>query len=403
MRVLIVSQHFPPEVTAASARVEAFADGLAERGHDVEVLCEVPNHPTGIVELEYRRHAVVRRDAGSYRVSHVWVRANPAKTTRSRLLLYGTFAAAAATIGSGLRRPDVILTSSPPLPGAAAAALLAARFRVPWVFDVRDLWPAAAVLLGELRGERIIHAAERLERRLYSSAAAITVTTEPFREQVVAHGGAPEKITVVPNGTTQAWLDAGALESERGSMDLPTETFLWTYAGNLGIAQGLESAIDAAGILGDGFSLVLLGAGPRRADLERRAAGLTGADVSFRGLVPPAQAARYMRASDALLVPLDPQPGLRAFVPSKLFDSCAVGRPVILAAEGESRRLAEASGAVLPVPPGDAAALAGAIRRLRDDPALGAALSAAGREFARGYLRSAQIDRLESILERAAR
>ncbi len=122
----------------------------------------------------------------------------------------------------------------------------------------------------------------------------------------------------------------------------------------------------------------------------------------FTGLVEPERAARYMRAADALLVSLDSQPALEKFVPSKLFDSCAVGRPVVLAAAGEAPRLATAADAALVVAPGDSEELAGAIRRLRHEPELTAELERAGRAFAAEYLREDQIAKLEAILERAA-
>ncbi len=398
MRVLILSQHFAPEVTAARARVEAFAAGLAARDHQVEVICAVPNHPEGIVYPEFRRRAIIRRALDGYRVSYVWVRASPKKSVRNRLLLYGTYAAGGALAGALARRPDVVLASSPPLPVGAAAALVAARHRVPWVLDVRDLWPEAAVALGEIPEGRAARAAERLERRLYRSATAITTVTEPFRDDIAAKGVEVDKVTLIPNGTTQAWLDAGELAPDRAAANLPSGSFVWAYGGNLGLAQGLDAAIDAAAELGDGFQLLLIGDGPLRARLENRAAELPPGSVAIRGLVQPDVAARLLRAADALLVPLDARPALRKFVPSKLFDYAALGRPVIVSAAGEASRIAAEAGAGLTIAPGDPVALAAAVRRLRDEPSLGESLSAAGRGLARAYLRDRGVDRLDALL-----
>ncbi|HXF00982.1 MAG TPA: glycosyltransferase family 4 protein [Solirubrobacterales bacterium] len=398
MRILILTQHFAPEVTAARVRLEAFAEGLAERGHEVEVVCEVPNHPEGVVRPEFKGRVTVRKTMNGVKVHYVWVRASPRKTAVNRVLLYGSYAAMATVVGSSLRRPDVVLASSPPLPVAAAAALVAARHRVPWVFDVRDLWPEAAIILGELSDGRVARLARRLEHWLYRSAAAIVTVTEPFRSDIARHIEDPGKISVITNGTTRTWLDIGASEVDRAPLSLPEDRFVWAYAGNLGIAQGLEAAIDAAGILGDGYQLLLLGDGPVRESLHQRAQDLDSGAVAFHGLVEPAVAARYLRAADALLVPLDAQPALRKFVPSKLFDCCAVGRPVIVAAAGEPQRLVAEGDAGIAVPPADAEALAGAVRRLRDDPALGASLGEAGRAFASQHLRERQVAQLEEVL-----
>ena len=402
MRILFLSQYFTPEVTAARSRVHPFAELLAARGHEVEVICEVPNHPDGIVREEFRGKLTTTREMDGFRVRYVWVSTSPTKTTRTRLQFYGSYAVAATLAGFAARRPDVVLVSSPPLPAAAAAAAVAARHRVPWVMDVRDPWPEAAVVLGELSNPRVIGALERLERRLYRSATRIVTVTEPFREDIGRKSGTPEKITVIPNGTTQAWIDAGDEEVDRAEMDMPADRFVWTYAGNVGIAQGMEAAIAAAAELGDDFQLQIVGQGPRLAQVKKLAAELSDDRVVFRGLVEPHVAARYLRASDASLVPLGAQAELAKFVPSKLFDCCAIGRPVILSAAGEPVRLAAEADAALPVPPEDAEALAAALRRLAGDEELRTGLAERGREFATGYLRERQVERLEQVLRDAA-
>src|SRR5215207_679264 len=147
MRILILTQFFTPEIGATSTRMHHFAAGLAARGHDVHVLCEVPNHPQGVVHPGYRGRPVIRKRLDGFHGHWLWVATKPEKTTRDRLAFYATYAGMAVAWGSSLPRPDVILASSPPLPVAAAAAGLARRHRSPWVMDVRDLWPQAAVAL----------------------------------------------------------------------------------------------------------------------------------------------------------------------------------------------------------------------------------------------------------------
>lgn len=399
MRILIFSQYFAPEVTAARARLEPFAELLAAAGHKVEVICEVPNHPEGIVREGYRGRFSVRRQADGYRVKHVWVRASPVKSTRSRVLFYGTYALSAMIAGALGRRPDVIFISSPPLPAAAAAMAVAWRHRVPWVMDVRDPWPEAAVALGELTNPRVIAALERLERKLYADAAAIVTVTETFKQGIAAKVGDPGKVTIIPNGTTRAWMEAGETEPDRGELDMPEDRFVLTYAGNVGLAQGLEFAIEAAGELGEGFQLQIVGSGPLLERAKAAASKLPPGRVVFRGLVEPELAATYLRASDATLVPLNAGREFEQFIPSKLFDCCAVGRPVILAAGGESRRLAERYGAALAIESQDSRQLVEAVRKLQTDEALRADLGRRGRDCAAEYLRERQAERLGELLE----
>jgi glycosyltransferase involved in cell wall biosynthesis len=173
------------------------------------------------------------------------------------------------------------------------------------------------------------------------------------------------------------------------------------YAGNFGLAQGLDAAVEAAGLLGDDYRLILLGGGPHRDALGELAARVAPGRVEFRDLVQPEEAAGLMRAADALLVSLGSAPELAKFVPSKLFDCAALRRPVILAAAGEAPRIAERSGSALVTSPGDPEAMAAAVRRLRGDAALGERLADAGPALAREHLRERQVERLEEVLARA--
>jgi glycosyltransferase involved in cell wall biosynthesis len=397
MRVLLFTQYFRPEITAGAMRTEAFADGLIARGHEVAVVCEVPSHPQGVIDPAFRGRIVFRSEEGGARVRRVWVYARPTKTAVSRIANYASYALMAAVVGFRGPRPDVVLASSPPLPVGSAAAAVARRFGVPWVLDVRDLWPDIAVVLGQLPEGPPLEAARRLERSLYRSASRITAVTEPFKEHIEANGGRG-KVSVIYNGTGPTYLDVEGTEPDRGELGIPNDRFVLTYAGNVGIAQGLEAAVEAAGSLGDDFQLLLVGEGPRRPALEEMAARLPEGRVRFRDLVPPEQAARIMRASDALLVPLARNPELRAYVPSKLFDNCAIGRPVIVATGGEPERLVSESEAAICVPPEDAPALVGAVGELRGSKQRSAELSERAVAFARDHMRTAGVDDLERIL-----
>jgi glycosyltransferase involved in cell wall biosynthesis len=398
MRILILSQHFTPEVTAARFRIEPFVEALRGSGHDVEVITAVPNHPEGVIHPGFRGRLLVRKRTAGLAVDYVWVRVTPEKTMRTRLEFYGSYAALAAAVGATAHRPDVVLASSPPLTVGLAGALVAVRHRVPWVLDVRDLWPKAAVVLGELSSERSIAVAERLERWLYRRADLITTVTEPFRDHIAERAPDDARIAVLPNGTTRAWLERGRRRPDREALAMPADRFVWAYAGNLGLYHGLDTAMDAAEQLGDGFQLLLIGHGPLRAELERRAANLPHGQVRIEGLMSPDDAADSLLAADAMLVAL--RASVDDVVSSKLFDYCALGRPVIVAATGETRRIAE--GAALLAAPEDPAALADAVRTLRGDPELGRRLGERARDLARSYLREVQAERLVHELETLA-
>ena len=201
------------------------------------------------------------------------------------------------------------------------------------MIDVRDLWPEAAVILGELRGARAIargvagssaaSIAERAGDR-HASPSRFAITSPSTWRRA--------KIDLIPNGTTQDWLEAGRAPIDRAGAGFPDDRFTWVYAGNLGIAQGLETAIEAAGLLGSEFRLVLLGGGPERGHLGELAAELPDGPVEFRDPVQPEAAAPQMRAADALFVSLAPQPELAKFAALEALRLC---RPA--AAAGDRR------------------------------------------------------------------
>jgi putative colanic acid biosynthesis glycosyltransferase WcaI len=398
VRILILTQHFVPEVTAGRFRVEAFANALVERGHDVNVICPVPNHPRGVVEEGYRGRPVLRRRVGGNHVTYLRVVTAREKTFWTRIGYYASYAALASAAGAVQPRPDVILASSPPLPVAAAGLLLAARHRAPLMLDIRDLWPESAVALGELDQGPLLAASERLERLAYARADRIVTTNDAFRRWIEERSPASARIDVVPNGTTRDWLQVGDGDVARPSVKLPQERFVWAYAGTIGLAHGLEFTADAARLLGEDYLLLVIGEGPRRFALERRAAKAPPSYVDLRGLMPAPKAALHLRAADAVLV----SERQDMTVSAKLYDVCAVGRPIVVACRGELRRLVEREGIGLPVPHGDAEALAGALRRLRADPELRARLSDRARAFARLHLRERQAEQLADLLESVA-
>jgi glycosyltransferase involved in cell wall biosynthesis len=314
------------------------------------------------------------------------------------MAFYGTFAAGALAALMTVPRLDVVFATSPPLPGAWAAAIAARIRRIPFVLDVRDLWPAAAAALGELSNPRLMRGFEAGEAWIYRTAAAVTATTRPFCRHI--DGLAGRQIAVhLPNG---------ALDSLVALPDKPPPSgdFVVGYAGNIGIAQGLDIVLDAADQLRkDGVRDVrfaIVGDGPLAAafQAERERRGIES--VTVRPALDVDQVADFLQASHALLIPLRRHPLLEDFIPSKLYDAMAVGRPAIVAAGREAAAVVNETGCGLVVGPEDGVALAEAVRTLAGDRQLAQTLGTRGRRAAPAFARSRQLERLEEILESAA-
>jgi len=397
VRITIVSQYFAPEAGATQNRLGAFTDGLVARGHSVTVLCEQPCHPAGVFQPGFGRRPVYVQRAPRCTVRRLWVAASPKKTTRRRLAFYGTFAGGAAAALALGRRPDVVFASSPPLPAVLGVAAVARARRIPLVVDVRDIWPAAAEALGELSNPRVLAFFGRAERSLYEQARAVTATTRPFCRHIDAVAGRPVSVHL-PNGALDELVALDVVAPP------PRSEFVVGYAGNLGIAQGLGIVLDAASELRHRpVRFVLVGDGALKPRLQQDARDRGLGNVVFEAGVPVSDVGAFLQSCDALLISLRDHELLGDFIPSKLYDAMAVGRPVIAALRGEGADLVTRAGSGVVVDPEDGAQLAAAVERLRTRPDLVRDFGAAGRAAARGMTRSLQVDTLDAVLRSAAR
>lgn len=407
MRLLFFTQYYPPEVGATQTRMHHFARRLVERGHDVTVVTELPNHPRGIVFDGYRGKAVRRSVEDGVRVIRVWVYATPRKSAIRRMLFYGTymFGAIAAALVLARGRYDAVFATSPPLPAALAGYVVARLRRRPFVMDVRDIWPAVGVALGELRGRRLIRAAEWVERLLYRRAAAVTCVTRTFVDDAVRKGADPSRVHFLPNGTVPELFnpdrDGRAVRERLGLAG----KFIVAFCGNHGVAQGLPDVLEAARLLRDRAAVhfLFVGEGPVKAELRRLQTQYGLANVTLLPEVPVTEIADYINAADVMLVPLKADPIFAGFIPSKLFDFLACARPVVLAVDGEARAILEASGGGVYVEPGRPEALAETVRALAAEPDRLAEMGRRGRAYVlEHFLRDTQVVRLEQILRSAA-
>ena len=397
LRIVLVSQYFPPEIGATQSRMQAFAEYLARRGHAVTVIAEFPNHPIGVMPPEYRGRLVEIDRSNPYKVVRVWVRASAEKTQMTRLSFYTSYMVMAALASPLAGRADVVVATTPPLFTGLAGLAIGRTMRAPLVLDVRDLWPAAATSLNQISPGRSTQLAELVERRLYRSADAVVAVTKPFCEHIDAIRGKPPATRLIPNGTLEQFF----ADTDRDRLGVPDDRFLVTFAGTLGIAQALPAALEGAARVNGDAEFSFVGEGPVKQLLEEQARGLD--NVHFHAQIPLRSITPVLAGSDALLVTLSAHPTFRQFVPSKLIDFMAVGRPVILAAAGESAELLELAGGGIVVPPEDPDALADAVRWLRAHPEEGAEMGRRGREFARTRLRSSLAAELEDVLLEVAR
>ena len=390
MRILYLSQYFPPEAGATQNRAFEMGRNLVRLGHQVTVLAEIPNHPSGIIPPEYRGKLYERAELEGMQVIRVWVKASPVKTFANRMAFYLSYMLNASLAGLLLAggKFDLIYASSPPLFVGGAALALSILRRIPLVFEVRDLWPESAVALGELSNRRAIDLATRLEEACYRRASLVVVVTRGVLERLQARGLPPEKLALIPNGANLEQFQFQPEQRRQIRRDLSLEgKCVAIYAGIFGIAQQLETVLEAAALARDDPSLhfVLIGDGPRKADLVAQAVAQDLTNLTILPEMPPGEIPAYLSAADVALVPLRKLDLFSGVLPSKLFDAWACQRPVLLSVEGEARTILEEADGGLFVSPEDPAALVAGLRRLQADPQARARMGAAGRAYAAAH------------------
>jgi colanic acid biosynthesis glycosyl transferase WcaI len=374
---------------APAARAAELSRHWARMGHDVTVLTGFPNHPTGVVPEEWRsrlHHLYNRENVDGVHVVRTWLWPLPNRKPHERIRNYASFCASAAISGMGVQKPDIVIATSPQLLCALAGWWVASWKRVPFVFEVRDLWPESLAAVGAGSENTLLHRTlGTIAGFLYRRADRIVVVTPAFQEHLMCHWNVPAaKISVVENGveTDLFRLDPRATEI-RKQLNLEGR-FLICYIGTIGNAHGLETLITAAGQLQTSFPqamFVLIGEGAEKRRILELADDRALNNVQFLGQQPRELIPAYVSAADLCLVMLKKTELFKTVIPTKLLEYMACARPVIVAVDGQARQIVEEAGAGTFVEPENSDALVDAILTLAADPQRSLNMGTRGRQY----------------------
>lgn len=398
MHVLLIHQNYTALSEAGGTRHAELARRLVAGGHEVTVLTSPASYLSGQSESGV---GIERVDG--VRVIRVPVYAAVHRSFFHRALGFVSFMASVLPPGLRLPRFDVVFGTSPPLFQAVSAWAIARARGVPFVFEVRDLWPIFAVELGVLKNPALIKAAEFVERLLYTQADQLVINSPGFRDHVLARGADADRLHIIPNGTDVsmfAGADPGARAKWREQWGAQDQ-FVVLYAGAHGPANDLGVALQAAGQLKarEDIRFVFVGDGKDKARLQAWAQEHALPNVTFLPPVPKRQMRGLLAAADAGLAVLQPLPMFTTTYPNKVFDYMAAGKPTLLAIDGVIRAVIEAAEGGIFAPPGDAAALAAAVSAYAADPARARADGENARRYAAQHFdRDQQAQQLEQLL-----
>ena len=405
MHILFLTDNFPPETNAPATRTHEHAKRWVQAGHEVTVITGVPNFPSGQIHAGHRNRPWQEETVDGVRLIRVWTYITANEGFLKRTLDYISFMVTGGIAGLFVKRPDVVVATSPQFFNALGGCLLSIARRRPFVFELRDLWPDSISAVGAMQEGMAIRFLRRVEYWLYRRAARIVSVTHSFRDILVRNGIAADKIAVVPNGVDLQDFTPGPKPADLERQLGLTGKFIAAYVGTIGMAHGLGTILDAAEQLKrrDDIAFVLVGTGAEHAKLESeaRTRGLT--NVHFVGAVGKTQVKSYWRLCDAALVLLRDLPLFQHVIPSKLFEAWGTARPVILGVRGESAGIVKAADGGVVIPPEDAAALAEAVQRMADRPQEARDYGLAGRKHVeREYDREDLATRMLAVLKDAA-
>lgn len=389
MKILYVSQYFPPEMGAPAARAGELALHWAQTGHEVTVLTGFPNHPTGVVPPEYRRRfrrLSTREDISGVKLVRTWLLPLPNRRTHERMLNYGSFCISSAVTGLFVSDPDIVIATSPQLLVGLSGWWLARWKRVPFVFEVRDLWPESLAAVGMGDSNSLLHRSlARIAGFLYENSDHVVVVTRAFEEYLTEHWQVPpEKISVVENGVE---TDIFSPNSSHGDLrrKLSAEgKFLVCYIGTMGMAHALDTLVEAAAKLqtaAPSVVLLLVGEGAEKERIigSARSRGLK--NMIFVDQQPREKIPAYICASDACLVLLKNTEIFKTVIPTKMLEFMSCARPVILGVDGQAREIVNEADSGIVIEPENSADLAKAISRLAANSSLCDLLGRNGRQY----------------------
>jgi colanic acid biosynthesis glycosyl transferase WcaI len=405
MKILVITLYYDPDLCQANGPiVRALCEDLAASGHEVTVLTSFPHYNQPSLPDEYKGKLFERDQAGRIHILRSYIYVSDKRSSLKRILNYLSFNISSTIAGAFSGQHDVIFVMSPPLTIGLTGWLLGKFRRIPFCYNVQDIWPEAAVKLGMLRGRKTIRFFEWLERFIYSKARRLFVISDEFRQNLRGKGVPEAKIEVIPNFVDTERIRPLEKVNTFSQQHRLTDKFVVLYAGNVGLSQGLEVILDAAEALQHHSEIVFLivGDGSCREDLMTEAQRRQVSNVRFLPLQPETDVPLVYASCDIALIPL--RRGLTTnSLPCKTYSIMASARPCIAGVDEGSNvwKLVEQTECGVCVPPENGAALAEAVLQIQADPQRARAMGNNGRAVVEAqFTRSGMTSRYGSALEK---
>ena len=370
MRILFFTDHFKPEPSAPAAHVYERAKLWVQWGHDVTVITSCPNFPEGKPFPGYKNRWRSVEDMDGIRVVRVKTLIQPNEGFFLRILDYVSYMVSSVFFSMLEKKPDVVISTSPHLFAAAAGVIYSSSRQVPHVFEIRDLWPASIVSTTSMKKGRTYRILESIELNLYKRSSMILSLTQSFKTDLLSRNVPEDKINIVINGANLDLFSPHDKDSEIQAKLGLKNRFVIGYLGTIGLASGLENMVSAAELVKNTpITFYLVGAGALQNELKKQAREKNLDNIIFAGRQLKEDMPKYWSVCDVSLIHLRDSDVFKTVIPSKIFESMAMGLPIIYSVpQGEGSAIVERHNAGIIVPPGNPKALAEAAIQLMNNP-----------------------------------
>lgn len=341
MRLLVITQYYPPEIGAPQNRLHELAVRLKAYGAEIEVLTALPNYPKMEIQEGYENGKNREEQIDGIPVHRSWIYVSASKGIVARLLNYFSFVVSSYFRGRKLPAFDFVLVESPPLFLGYSAMALSRKLKAKLIFNVSDLWPESAEKLGIVNNRSLLKMAYNLEAKCYKKSTLVTGQTQGIISDISKRF--PNKqVYWLPNGVNIDFYNPLNFSGDefRSLHGFKPNDLLFFYGGILGHAQGLDIILNAAHQLQDlqDVHFILQGSGPEKATLQELKAKLQLNNVHFLEPVAKAEMPAILKSIDVALVPLKNLPLFQGAIPSKVFEALAMEVPLLLGVDGEARQ-----------------------------------------------------------------
>ena len=404
MHILFLTDNFPPEVNAPASRTFEHCREWTKAGHQVTIITCAPNFPKGEVYEGYKNRLWQSEIMEGIKVIRVWTYITANEGFAKRILDYISFMVSAIIASPFVRKPDLVIGTSPQFFTACAAYAVSRMKRIPFVFELRDIWPESVKAVGAMGDSASIRFLEKIEMFLYRKAARIVSVTESFKKTLVNRGIDGDKIDVVTNGVDVSRFRPMGKDAELVAKYGLEGKFVSGYIGTHGMAHALETILAAAEKAnslpdGDAYRFILLGHGSRKQALKEKAESMGLTNVIFIDSVSKEEVPRYWSLLDVSMIHLKKTDLFTTVIPSKLFECMGMGIPTLHGVAGESADIVEREGVGIVFEPENSDQLVENLVKLTSDKELYRQFSESCLVGAKKYDRSVLAGKMLRILE----